>query len=579
MKLPFSLALAVALFSSFGAMAELSLPSFFSDHMVLQRNDHATIWGKADPGTLVTVHFKGLTATAKANKEGKWGTRIKIGKADSKGSDILITAGDDKHTIKDVLVGEVWFASGQSNMVVSMNRLPDYADIVAAANYPGIRMFNAPTVTAIEPQYDIAGQWEITTPKSCFGYSAVAFFFAKKLHEELGIPIGVIKSAWGGKPVETFTSREALMTLPGTRDWVEATVAKDKVYDHEKALAAHEKKLEQWKENVAAWKAKPADKRGRSPRKPATPKRPLDTEGEPGVLFNSMINPFIGYTIQGAIWYQGEGNAKEGRVPYDQTLPLLINDWRTRWNRQFDFIFVQLANFRAPTTEPGIADWWALLQDRQRLILDTTPKTGMAIINDIGEEKDIHPKNKKDVGYRLAYWALAKTYDKDIVHSGPLYKDFKKTGNSIEVTFNAVGSGLKSRDGKKLQRFEIAGNDKKWHWADAEIVGKDTVRVSSPEVKKPVAVRYAWASNPTGANLVNSEGLPTSIFRTDDWNDVIPGKTVAAKELSERQQLAAQIRDIKAKREKVDRKSDDYKKLSTEMRALMEKFKATAPKK
>ena len=398
MKLPVALTLLVGLLSTFSTLAEISLPHFFSDHMVLQRNEKAAIWGSTDPGAKVNLTFKGHKSTVTADAKGNWKAMIPTGKADASGVKLTITSGGHTHTISDVLVGEVWLASGQSNMVVSMNRLPAYADIVKAARYPTIRMFNAPTVTAVEPQTDIKGEWVATTPETCHTYSAVAFFFAKKLHEELGIPVGVIKSAWGGKPVETFTSRKALRTIPGTREWVDKTIAADKKYNHAEAMAQHEKQLEAWKQKVTEWEAKPADKRGRSPRKPATPKRPLDLEGQPGVLFNSMIHPFIGYNIQGAIWYQGEANAKAGRVPYDQTLPLLIRDWRERWDREFEFLFVQLANFRAPSTEPGTPDWWALLQDRQRLILDTTPKTGMATINDIGEEKDIHPKNKQDVG-------------------------------------------------------------------------------------------------------------------------------------------------------------------------------------
>jgi len=224
--------------------------------------------------------------------------------------------------------------------------------------------------------------------------------------------------------------------------------------------------------------------------------------------------------MQGAIWYQGEGNAKEGRVPYDITLPLMIRDWRIRWNDPFYFNFVQLANYRKPSTEPGTPNPWPLLQDRQRRILNTTPKTGMAIINDIGEADDIHPKNKHDVGERLALWALADAYGKPIVRSGPLYAKATFEEGVARIQFNHVGKGLKSRDGKTLQRFEIAGDDQVWHWADAEIVSPDTVQLSSSTVTKPAAVRYAWAANPEGANLVNSEGLPTSLFRTDDWDDV-----------------------------------------------------------
>jgi sialate O-acetylesterase len=233
-----------------------------------------------------------------------------------------------------------------------------------------------------------------------------------------------------------------------------------------------------------------------------------------------MIHPFVGYTIKGAIWYQGEANAKPGAVPYDQTLPLLINDWRAHWQQDFSFYFVQLANFRQPTSEPGDNDPWPLLQDRMRRVLATTPKTGMAVTNDVGEAADIHPKNKRDVGERLALWALAKDYGQTLVYSGPLYASHRVKGSGIEVDFDQAGAGLASRDGTALGRFEIAGDDKVWIWADAKIIDEDTVVVSHPQVAQPVAVRYAWAANPVGANLVNSAGLPASVFRTDDWNDV-----------------------------------------------------------
>jgi len=512
--------LVLCCFGPIAAHAELSLPSFFSDQMVLQRDCDVAIWGTADPQDQVQVAFRGKTATATADASGHWRLMLPSGPADATGSTLRVSSGDATETIQDVLVGEVWFASGQSNMVFTMNRVPAYAELIAEAEHPQIRMFNAAQVTAVEPQDDIEGEWTAASPETVPQYSAVAFFFARKLHEQLGVPIGVIKSAWGGKPVETFTSREALRTLAGTRALVEQAVAAEENYEPSRARQQYEKRLESWEAADAAWRAKPADARGRRPRRPTVPKRPLDTEGQPGVLFNSMIHPFVGYTIKGAIWYQGEGNAKPGAVPYDQTLPLLIRDWRSRWHQDFSFYFVQLANFRQPTTEPGDNDPWPLLQDRMRRILDTTPKTGMAVINDVGEAADIHPKNKHDVGERLARWALANDYGETLVVSGPLYATHRLRGKGIEVDFNHVGEGLASGDGTVLGRFEIAGDDKVWLWADAEVVDKDTVVVSHPQVAKPVAVRYAWAANPVGANLVNSDGLPASVFRTDDWDDV-----------------------------------------------------------
>lgn len=513
-------ALLVCLLWPLGASAELGLPAFFSDHMVVQRDSEVAIWGTTDPQAPVVVAFRGAVAKTTADAAGRWRVAIPAGAADGAGHTLVIESGASRRAIDDVLVGEVWLASGQSNMVFTMNRVPAYADLIAEADFPQIRMFNAAQTTAFEPQDDIEGQWTAASPETVPQYSAVAFFFARRLHQQLGVPVGVIKTAWGGKPVETFTSREALKTNPKTRALVERAVAADQAYDSERAKQQYERRLAAWEAADAAWKAKPADSRGRRPRRPAAPKRPLDTEGQPGVLFNAMIHPFVGYTLRGAIWYQGEANAKPGAVPYDETLPLMIADWRERWQQDFSFYFVQLANFREPTREPGDNDPWPLLQDRMRKVLATTPKTGMAVINDVGEANDIHPKNKHDVGERLALWALAKDYDQPLVFSGPLLAAHRVEGSRIEVEFEHVGEGLKSRDGAVLGRFEIAGDDKVWLWADARIVDKDTVAVSHPQVAKPVAVRYAWAANPVGANLVNSEELPASVFRTDDWTDV-----------------------------------------------------------
>jgi sialate O-acetylesterase len=253
-------------------------------------------------------------------------------------------------------------------------------------------------------------------------------------------------------------------------------------------------------------------------------------------------------------------------VPYDITLPLMIRDWRKRWGEEFAFEFVQLANFKPVATEPGNNDPWPLLQDRMRRVLDTMPNTGMAVINDVGAADDIHPKDKKTPGDRLAIWALAKTYGKEVVHSGPLFASSQKDSNAITVQFSSVGSGLKSRDGGPLKRFEVAGDDRVWHWADAEIVGKSAVKVSCRDVSAPIAVRYAWAANPEGANLVNSEGLPTSVFRTDDWDDVVSAQDEkAAKNAAEIRKLGTEIKAMRSKRDAMEKGSDAHRKLFKEM--------------
>lgn len=555
---------------------QLAVPNFFSDHMVLQRDCDAAIWGWAEPDTSVRVVFKGEEYETKSDAQGRWKTKIATGAADASGASLSISSQSETLKIDDVLVGEVWFASGQSNMVFTMNRVPAYAEVIAESDHPNIRMFNAPTVTAVEPQTNIEGAWTACSPETVPGYSAVAFFFARKLNQELDVPVGVIKSAWGGKPVETFTSREALLEHPATQAKAEAAIAADQSYDPAKALATYEVRLKKWQDLDAAWKGKPAQERGRRPRKPQQPKRPFATEGQPGVLFNSMIHPFVGYNVQGAIWYQGEANAKTGAIPYDQTLPLLIEDWRTRWEQDFSFYFVQLANFKTASQDPGNNDPWPLLQDRMRRILATTPGTGMAIINDVGEAKDIHPKNKHDVGERLALWALAKDYERDLVYCGPLYKSHEVEGGTLRIQFDHVGTGLAARDEKPLARFEIAGTDHVWHWAEAKITAPDQVTVSAKNVPSPVAVRYAWAANPEGANLVNSAGLPASIFRTDEWDDVIAQLDTTSRIKLQRQQLSARIKELAAQKKSLKRGSQEFQTASAKHQELMQQWRQLA---
>ena len=306
---------------------------------------------------------------------------------------------------------------------------------------------------------------------------------------------------------------------------------------------------------------------------------PSSRPGTPSVIFNAKIAPLAGYAMRGALWYQGEANASGG-IEYRTLLPRLIGDWRKRWADEFSFYYVQLASYHAPSTAPGTPDSWALTQDRMRLVLGTTPKTGMAVTNDVGEANDIHPKNKKDPGERLARWALAKDYGKQLIYSGPLFKSSEVKDGAIRVAFDQSGTGLKSRDGGALKRFEIAGADKKWKWADAKIAGKDAVIVSSAEVAAPVAVRYAWAANPEGANLVNSDGLPASVFRTDDWDDVeIKVDASAQKAAEERRAMGVEIRAIAAERAKHDRKSPEYQALNKKFQELMAKYKEGASKK
>ena len=549
--------------------AALALPKFFSEGRVLQRNCEAKIWGTSSPEAAVTVNFRGAKARTNADNTGHWSLVIKTGEAEPKGSPLKIETDKDSQTIAKVYVGEVWLASGQSNMYWSLDRNPEYIEMLKKQKFPHVHMFSAALTPAAEDQNNIEGSWHVPSPDNAREISSVAFFFANKLQEELQVPVGILKTCWGGKPVETFTSREALSANPKTKPLVDRLTAQQATFDpksaeafYQKQLAAHEKALKDWQDHGKA-------KGKKRPKPPTPPSSPMEKAGAPGVLYSGMIHPFVGYTLTGAIWYQGESNAKAGHVPYDVTLPLMIEDWRQRWGQAFAFNFVQLANFKPVAKEPGNNDPWPLLQDRMRRILDTTPNTGMAVLNDVGDAKNIHPPNKRAPGERLAIWALAKTYDKPVIHSGPLFVSSKIEGNSIHVSFKAVGEGLASRDNEKLARFEIAGADKVWHWAEATIEGKDTVVVSSSDVPSPAAVRYAWAANPEGANLVNSAGLPASIFRTDDWDDVEDHKAIqAAAAKSQLQDLAGKMRKITTQRNALDRQDPKFKSLTKEIEVI-----------
>lgn len=412
----------------YGAMVLCStaveLPRMFSDHGVLHQGTLVPVWGWGSPGETVTVEFAGQKVAGKADSNGEWRIELKYLTANATGGKMTVTGGSGGMVeVLDLLVGEVWMASGQSNMQRPLAGADHGKEDAAAAGFPGIRMFLAHQKPHDVPQRKVGGSWAVCSPSTAGEFSAVGYHFAQRLHQELGVPIGII--------------------------------------------------------------------------------RPV-----------GMIHAWVGYAVKGAIWYQGESNASRAKQ-YEAIFPQLIEDWRRLWKSDFPFYFVQLANFKEPSTEPGAPDEWAELQNAQRLAL-ALPKTGMAVINDIGMAGDVHPINKRDVGYRLARWALAKDYGKSgFCISGPLYKGSKVEGSAVRIEFDHA-KGLKSRDGGPLQRFEIAGEDRKWSWADAVIEG-ETVVVSNKDIPTPVAVRYAWAANPEGANLVNDDGLPASLFCTDDW--------------------------------------------------------------
>lgn len=502
--------------------ADVALPVIFSDHMVLQQGRAVPIWGTATAGEEVTVTFAGQTLKTKADGAGKWKTELASLPANAQPADLTV-AGKNTITLKDVLVGEVWICSGQSNMQWTVSQAANAEAEAAAANYPQIRMFNVERIAAKAPGGDCKGQWFVTTPQTVGQFSAVGFFFGRHLHQALKVPVGLINTSWGGTRVEAWTSIEALKERPCARDMLKDWKDVLAKWDDAKEKAAFEKRTADWKAQVAKINADNAKLPAGKPKAPLPPsprpsENPNATPHYPSVLFNGMVAPLIPYAFKGAIWYQGESNQRRA-FQYQELLPTMINDWRKRWSSEFPFYIVQLAAFgngQPITKEPGQADTWAELQEAQLLTAQTLPKTGIAVINDIGEVGNIHPKNKQEVGRRLALWALAKDYARaNTVFSGPLYKSSAIKGNRVHVQFDYIGSGLKTRNGEAPGPFQIAGADGKWVWAKAKIEG-DEVIVWADAVKAPIGVRYAWAAWPEGVNLINKEGLPASCFRTDD---------------------------------------------------------------
>ncbi len=494
----------------------IELPAMFGRHAVLQREEAVPVWGWGKAGELVNVTFAGQSKQTTADDKGNWRVELDALKASASGQVLEVTGTESgRLRVPDLLVGEVWMASGQSNMQWALSSTERAKQDIPRADHPAIRMFLTDLVTAASPRRRVGGEWNVTTPQNAGKFSAVGYYFALKLHAEVGVPVGIIRTAWGGKPSEAFTSRKMLMSKPEGRALVQKLEAETRRFDLGRAVAQYEKKLEGWENIRKANRAgKDPKKRKKLPRKPQKPSPPALSPKRAGAIYNGMIHPWAGYAMKGAIWYQGESNAGRAKE-YETIFPLLIQDWRKQWKRELPFYFVQLANFRRPTGRPGQASSWAELQNAQRLAL-RLPNTGMAVINDIGAAGDIHPRNKKDVGERLARWALANEYGrKDVVVSGPLYRDFKVEGSKVRISFE-YAEGVKTSDGGEPGRFEIAGKDQVWYWGKAVIDG-EAVLVSSEEVPEPVAVRYAWASNPEGANLVNAAGLPASLFRTDSW--------------------------------------------------------------
>jgi sialate O-acetylesterase len=496
-----------------GARADVRLPAVFADHAVLQRDRPLPVWGWADPGETVGVKLGAEAGEAVAGRDGRWRVTLKPQPV-SKTPLVLTVTGKNTVAVKDVLLGDVWLCSGQSNMSISLGGFlaaPGVRDDVAAADLPLVRQFGVREHFADTPQTDVTGEWLACTPRTAGRFSAVAFYFARRVHAETGVPIGILRSAKGSTRIECWLSEDTILNTN----------------ELEPFARSMRESLAQWDRDKEA-----AVKGGVRPGAPGFPPYPFgETVRRPRcvTLHNGMIAPLAPFALRGAIWYQGEGNASDPKAAQEYAVRLraLVRDWRRLFgDADLPFYVVQLPGYREPSDAPAGGDAWAHLRESQRRCL-TLPRTGLAVTIDIGEADDIHPRNKFDVGDRLARLALADAYGKKVERSGPLFRGLKVDGSKAVVEFDHVGTGLMvgRKDGRtpveevregKLARFAVAGRDKKWYWADAAIVG-GTVVCTHPDVPAPVAVRYAFSTNPAGANLYNRDGLPASPFRSDDW--------------------------------------------------------------
>ena len=618
------------------AQAKVTMPAIFTDNMVVQRDQPVNIWGWADKGETVEVIFNGQKKKAKAAKDGTWRLQLKP-MAYGGPFEMTIIGKGNVIQLQNILIGEVWLCSGQSNMEWTVNSSNNASEEIAQASYPMIRSFNVTREVSITPKSDLNGKWEVCSPETVANFSAVGYYFARNLYQELDIPIGFINSSWGGTDIETWTSGDAFSKLPEqfSNRYQKIDNFDEFIRNNEEGKQKYQKALQNergipegwykadydksswevinvpglWEGTLGAvdgyvWFScdfeLPSELAGNAAKislaaiddaditwvngakvgetnghaivreynipqgllkagKNTVAVRVLDTGGGGGIhgnandmylsvagnrlplagnwkykssvintdfgyvemspnmlptlLYNAMINPIISFGIKGSIWYQGENNAWAA-YNYRTLFPTMINAWRAKWGYDFPFYWVQLANFMQKEKEPGDSDW-AKLREAQTMTL-SLPKTGQAVITDIGDADDIHPRNKQDVGRRLALIALNKDYGKDVVYSGPTYKSMQVSGDKAIITFDNVSGGLnvKSKYGY-IEGFAIAGADKKFYWSKAYQDG-DKVVVYSDKVKNPVAVRFGWSNNPD-INLYNDAGLPACPFRTDDW--------------------------------------------------------------
>ena len=525
---------------SFALSAEIRLPSIFSDGMVLQQKQELPVWGWAEKGTDVTVTFKGQIKTAKAGENGKWMVRLQPVEASAEGSEMIVKSGSESKKITDILVGEVWFCGGQSNMDFNLaalsqdTREKQYQPIadyikkeIKTADDPLLRQIKVPrAVSPFEELSDFKGSWIKAVPGKVQKFTGTGYFFARELRKKLNVPVGLLNCNWGGTRVQPWIPLSKFQSNKKLKKYYENQLKGVRNWDKSKADRDYLEKLKKWKERL-----KKAKEDGtKPPQKPRKPEDPSRSNRLPATLYNAMTHTLVPYAIRGVIWYQGESNAHHYPDQYREHFTALIEGWREAWGQdKLYFYWCQLAQYKDPLNKPAANDkyekGWVSVCNQQRLTLEL-PNTGMAVLNDIGEAKDIHPRNKIDAGKRLSLWAFKQIYgEDDLIYSGPLYKSSEIKGNKMIIKFDSAGSGLiighknllepVKRVSEPLKGFQIKGRNGKWYWAEAAITGKDTVEVWHEKVEEPVEVRYAWAPNPEGANLYNSAGLPASLFKTE----------------------------------------------------------------
>jgi sialate O-acetylesterase len=491
-------------FPVLAASAQVKPAALFSDHMVLQQGMPVPVWGTASPGEKVTVTFNGQWQSTTAAPDGRW--MVRLNKLSAGGPYEMQIAGKNTVVLHDVFVGEVWLASGQSNMAFTVSSkaefyagMLDEDKVMAAANYPRIRMFTVATVKALTPQQNVIGSWKVCSPQTVGGFSAIGYVFARELEERLRVPVGIVTVAFGSSTAESWLPREALASDPALKpmlDRFDALEAFYKSHPHS---------------TVAQAPPAPEPLNGRAMPPTTLLRDPAEDQHQPTVMFNGMLHPVIPYAIRGAFWYEGESivGGAAGVELYPHVMETLVESWRTLWGEgDFPFYAVQLAPLENISNNP-------VVREQQAKIL-ALPNTGLAVTIDAGDPTNVHPKNKEPVGERLALIALAESYGQKIECSGPVFESMKIEGHLIRIRFSHAAGGLVAKNGPPTG-FTIAGSDQHFFPAQAVIQG-DSVLVSSSSVADPVAVRYAWADYPAGVNLYNAAGLPAAPFRTDHWD-------------------------------------------------------------